>query len=388
MLVDRPTARAMRPVRALVWAAGVLGLGLIVLVVQQVLAEPAGADTPGLVEGVVDAVDTVDGASDPVRAALAAPAKLPVRAEAPEPEAPDLVPDASGPASGLVSAAAEPVAPVVEALAPVGEPLAPAVGATTPVVEALAPAAEPLAPAVEATAPIVDVAGATAGAVIDTVAPVLAPAVEATALVVAPVVEAAGPIVAPLTDAVTPAVGLVVEAVVPVVAPVVHVLPPVVEVVDSAVAPVTGAIGPIVASVAGSGPDPPAAGSRPPRSSPGAVRRAEGASVDRPAPPAAIPWRVVGTLDRAPIPALRSGGGTAGAGAPAGGAPPGPLPLPVASAALGGLGGSGSGGDGSSISLAILAGGPLGLSLARGGVVHDRAARLAGLAGGPGCLPG
>ena len=43
MLVDRPTARALRPVRVLVLAAGILGLGLLVLVVQQLLAEPSGA---------------------------------------------------------------------------------------------------------------------------------------------------------------------------------------------------------------------------------------------------------------------------------------------------------------------------------------------------------
>jgi len=52
------------------------------------------------------------------------------------------------------------------------------------------------------------------------------------------------------------------------------------------------------------------------------------------------------------------------------------------------LGGSGSGGDGPSVLLAILTGGLLGLGLARGGLVHDRAARLTSLAGGPGRLPG
>ena len=93
--------------------------------------------------------------------------------------------------------------------------------------------------------------------------------------------------------------------------------------------------------------------------------------------------------DDGPIPALRSGGDiAAGSGAPAGGLPPGPLTLAVPSAAPGGLGVSGSGGDGPSVLVAIVAGGPLGLGLARGGVLHDRAARLTGLAGGPGCLPG
>ncbi|MGH2474491.1 MAG: hypothetical protein ACRDIL_04440, partial [Candidatus Limnocylindrales bacterium] len=129
--MDRPTARALRPVRALVWAAGILGLGLIVLVVQQLLAEPAGADTPGVVEGLVDTVDAVDGVdgvagvADPVRAALEAPAEPPATADAPSIDAPEQVPDASGPASGSVSAAPEPVAPVVEASAPVADPLAP-----------------------------------------------------------------------------------------------------------------------------------------------------------------------------------------------------------------------------------------------------------------------
>jgi hypothetical protein len=362
MLVDRPTARALRPVRALVWAAGILGLGLIVLVVQQVLAEPAAADTPGLVEGVVD---TVDGVAEPVQAALE-PIERPATAEAPTPAAPDRVPDASGPV--LDSRSLEPTAPVVDALAPVAEPLAPAVEATAPVVEALAPVAEPLTPAVEATAPIGEAAGPVATSVIDTVTPVVAPAVGAAAPVVASVVETAAPVLAPVAEAATPTVGLVVEAVVP-----------------------------VVESVAGPGPGPPTPGAEPARSSPGAVRRADRASSAHPAPPAGnrapplvpSPWRTTGADGDVPIPALGSVGETdAGRDAAAGGVPPGPLALAVSSAAPGGLGGSGSGGDGASVLLAILASGLLGLGLARGGVVHDRAARLAGLAGGPGRLPG
>jgi len=54
--------------RALVCAAGVIGVGLGVLMVQRLLAEPAGADTPGPVDGVSGTVDQV---VDPVTAALA-----------------------------------------------------------------------------------------------------------------------------------------------------------------------------------------------------------------------------------------------------------------------------------------------------------------------------
>jgi hypothetical protein len=196
-------------------------------------------------------------------------------------------------------------------------------------------------------------------------------------------------VLAPLAEAAMPTVGLVVEAVVPVVSPVVQALSPVVAVVDSVVTPVAGAVGLIVESVAGSGPGPPTHGPEPPGSSPGAVRHSGGASAGRPAPPVASPWRTNGADGDVPPPALGSvGDATAGGGAAAGGVPPGPLALALPSAAPAGWGRSGSGGNGPSVLLAALASGLLGLDLARGGVVHDRAARLAGLAGGPGCLPG
>jgi hypothetical protein len=66
MLVDRPGAGASWTVRTLIWAAGVVGIGLIVLAVQQLLAEPAGAETPDLVDG---AVGTVEQVVDPASAA-------------------------------------------------------------------------------------------------------------------------------------------------------------------------------------------------------------------------------------------------------------------------------------------------------------------------------
>ena len=319
MLVDRPTARPSRLVRALVLAAGVLGVGLIVLAVQQLSAEPAGADTPGLVDGVVGTVDQVvdEVLSDarPVEpTANESPAELP--------------------AADVAERPAEPLAPVVKPLAPVVAPLA----------EAASPVAKAAAPVVEAVAPVTT-----------------------------SVVEAAAPVVAPLVEAVTP-----------VVAPVVRALPGLVEALDPVVIPVVGALGPVVDSVIGGG-----AGPWMDRSDvaplPGDARGPDAASAER----AALP------IDprAGPLPVLRAwsaigtGGNAPGRDSAAPGVPPGPLALPVPSAGPGGLGGSASGG-GSSVLLAILAGGVPGLSLARSGVVRDRAARLIGLVHGPGRLPG
>ena len=319
MLVDRPTARPSRLVRALVLAAGVLGVGLIVLAVQQLSAEPAGADTPGLVDGVVGTVDQVvdEVLSDarPVEpTANESPAELP--------------------AADVAERPAEPLAPVVEPLAPVVAPLA----------EAASPVAEAAAPVVEAVAPVTT-------SVVEAAAPVVAPLVEAAAPVLTPLVEAAAPVLTPLVEAVTP-----------VVAPVVRALPGLVEALDPVVTPVVGALGPVVDSVIGGGAGPWMAPLPiDPRAAPLPVLRA---------------WSAIGTGANAP-----------GRDSAARGVPPGPLALPVPSAGPGGLGGSASGG-GSSVLLAILAGGVPGLSLARSGVVHDRAARLNGLVHGPGRLPG
>ena len=287
MLLDRPTARASLPVRALIWATGVLALALIVLAVQQLLADPAGADTPGLVGGVVrtvdQVVDPVSAAAPPIDApAIESPAEAPV-AEAPVAEAP-----------------AEPLVAVVEPLATV---------------------AKPLDSTVEAAAPVLDVA---------------APVVEAAAPVVAPLADAASPLTkaaVPIVDAVAPVTSPVVEAVTPVVTPVAEAVAPVVAPVVETVAPV---VAPVVDSVFGAG---------------------AGLPTDR--------------SDLAPSPPADTR-----------------LPLAVPSAVPGGLGGSVSGGAGPSVLLAILAGGVPGLGLARGGVVHDRAARLSGLVRGPGRLPG
>ncbi|HEY6697675.1 MAG TPA: hypothetical protein VIZ67_05585 [Acidimicrobiales bacterium] len=328
--MDRPTARPSRLVRALVLAAGVLGVGLIVLAVQQLSAEPAGADSPGLVDGVVGTVDqVVDEVLTDARpvepTANESPAELP--------------------AADVAERPAEPLAPVFKPLAPVVAPLA---GAASPVAEAAAP-------------------------VVEAVAPVTTSVVEAAAPVVAPLVEAAAPLVAPLVEAVTP-----------VAAPVVRALPGLVEALDPVVIPVVGALGPVVDSVIGGG-----AGPWMDRSDvaplPGDARGPDAASAERaglPIDPRAGPLPVLRAWS-----AIGTGGNAPGRDSAAPGVPPGPLALPVPSAGPGGLGASASGG-GSSVLLAILAGGVPGLSLARSGVVRDRAARLIGLVHGPGRLPG
>jgi hypothetical protein len=326
MLVDRSAARPSRSVRALAWAGGALGLGLIVLAVQQLLAEPAGADTPGVVDGVVSTVEEV---VDPASAAL----------------------------EGVTSAAAgAPAAPEA--------PPAPALDPLDPVVEPLATAAEPLPPTVQAAAPVVEA--------------------------VAPVAEAVAPVVTPVAEAVAPVVTPVAEAVGPAVATVVQTLPPVIEGLVPVVAPV---VGPVVG--AGTGPPPDRSDLATSslddalHPSPASTGRPSLPSGTRAAPlPASGALRLLGSEGSAPVPMLRSTGGDATGGGAASGVPPGPWALAVPSAMPGGLGGPASGGAGPSVLLAILAGGVPGLGLARGGVVHDRAARLIGLVRGPGRLPG
>jgi hypothetical protein len=317
MPVDRPAARVSWPVRALVWAAALIGCGLVVLAVQQLLAEPAGADTPGPIDGVVGTAEQV---VDP-----------PVSA----------VTSSSVASSSVASSAAalEPLAPVVEALAPVAEPLIPTVEA---------------APVLEATAPVV--AAAT---------PVVAPLAEAAN----PLADAAAPVV----DAITPALTPVVEAVAPVVTPVVD-------------------------AVLGAVPDPSADRSDLTRSSPGDTGRPGTAAAQASSLP-------IGARAPLPVPGPRSvmerqgdvavamlismGGGATGGRPAAGGVPPGPLALAVSPVLPGGLGGPAfGGGAGPSVLVAVLAGGVPGLGLTRGGVVHDRAARLIGLVHAPGRLPG
>jgi hypothetical protein len=413
MLVERSAARPSRSVRALVWTGGVFGLGLLVLAVQQLLAEPAGADTPGLVDGVVSTVEQVvdpaalEGVTSGAAEAL--------------PAAPDVEPSAIGSpgeapaaeASAVDSPALDPLDPVVEPLAPAASPLAPTVQAAAPFVEAAAPVLEVAAPVVT---PLVEAAGPVAEAaapVVDAVAPVTTPIVEVVAPVVGavapvvgavepvvgavePVVEVAAPVVAPVVGAVAPVVAPVVDAVVPAVTTVVQALPPVMEGVVPVVAPLVGAIGSIVDSVAGAGTGPPTDRSDLATSSLGDARQAVPASIQQPSLPSgtrAAPRPVFGALrllgsdGGALVPMLGSTGDATGGGA-ARGVPPGPLALAVPSAVPGGLGGPASGGAGPSVLLAVLAVGVPGLGLARGGVVHDRAARLIGLVHGPGCLPG
>ena len=177
MLVDRPTAGASLRRRALVWAACMFGMGIVVLAAQQLLAEPAGADTPGLVDTAVDgAVATVDQVADPV--------------PAPEAELP------------LV----EPLAPVVEPVAQAAQPLTPTVEAAAPVVEAAAPVVEAAAPVVvpvvEAAAPLVTPVAEAAAPVLEAVVPVVDPVVRA----LPPVLEVVGPVVAPVGGLAGPSV--------------------------------------------------------------------------------------------------------------------------------------------------------------------------------------
>jgi hypothetical protein len=192
--------------------------------------------------------------------------------------------------------------------------------------------------------------------------------------------------VAAVVEATTPVVAAVVEAVEPVVAPVVQALPPLVEAVGTVVTPVVGAVGPVVGSAFGAGPSPPTDRLDATRPSPASRALSTGA----PLAPLPVPglWRGAGANGDTPVPELGSSSvSTAGKSAAASAVPPAPLGLPALSA-VPGLGGSGSGGAGSSSLAAILAGGVPGMGLARGGVVHDRAARLTSLVRGPGRLPG
>ncbi|HET6663472.1 MAG TPA: hypothetical protein VFG94_04410 [Acidimicrobiales bacterium] len=341
MLVDRPAARASWPVRALVWAAGVLGLGLGVLVVQQLLAEPAGADTPGLVDGVVGTAEQV---VDPVSTALAGD----TTAVAGTPRAAP----AAVPAPPPVEA---PAAPVVEAIEPV----------MTPVVDAVTPAAE---------------------AVTETVAPVVTPAV-------APVAEALAPVVTPVVEAVAPVGSHAVEPIAPVLRTVVETVTPVVvpalEVGVTVAAAIVGAIGSVVDPVLGAAPGPwtdrPDLGP-----SPDGHRATLPIRAGAGPPPVPGPWWLIGGDGNTAGAVLGSTSGAApGGGTPASGAPPGPPASTVPPAVPNALGGSASGGNaGPSVLVAILAGGLSGLGLARGGVVDDGAARLIGLVHAPGRLPG
>ncbi len=365
MLVDRSAARAPWPVRALIWSAGVLGLGLIVLAVQQLLAEPAAADAPGLVDGVVG---TVEQAVDPVSAALQGDTSA-------TPGAP----------AGALPAAPPDKAPALDSPAP--EPLAPVVGPLVPVAQSLVPAVDAAAPVVEAAAPVVEVAAPVAAPLADAASPLAAAA--------APIVDAVAPVTTPLVEAVAPAVAPVVGAVMPAVTPVVEVVAPVVRPVVEAVAPVVAAV---IDPVVGGGTGPPTDRSDQATSSLGdASHRAPSSAGRPPAPigtgaaPLAVsgPSRQLGSDGDVLVPVLRSTGGDAMGGGAARGVPPGPPALAVPSPVYGGLGGSVSGGGaGPSALVAVLAGGLPGLGLARGGVVHDRAARLIGLVHGPGRLPG
>ncbi|HKA84513.1 MAG TPA: hypothetical protein VKD21_11650, partial [Acidimicrobiales bacterium] len=80
MLVDRPTAPAALRWRALIWAVGVLGIGIIVLATQQLLAEPAAADIPGVVDTTVGgAAATVDRVAETAPVSVGRrPAQAPV----------------------------------------------------------------------------------------------------------------------------------------------------------------------------------------------------------------------------------------------------------------------------------------------------------------------
>jgi hypothetical protein len=342
MLVDRPGPGASWPVRTLVWAAGVVGVGLLFLAIQQLLAEPAGADTPDLADG---AVDTVEQVVDPASAAL-----KDTSAEAAASAAPEPLPS-EGTGEPVVDAAVEPAAtqPPDHALAPEAPAGTPA--SLAPVTESLAPVGEPLASTVETAAPVLGAA---------------APVVEAVTPVVASAVEAASPLPPPVAEALAPLASPVVEAVVPV--------------VDQLLSPVVGA-------VAGPPTDP----SRVALSSPAGVGRPDEAVAGRPrtiGARAAPPRALSGT--NASISALESIRGTAtGEGGGAAGVPTGPLPPAAPPGIPSGMTGPASGGGaGSSVLLAILAGGVAWLCRARGGVLHDRAARLIGLVHGPGRLPG
>jgi hypothetical protein len=363
MLVDRPGAGASWTVRTLIWAAGVVGIGLIVLAVQQLLAEPAGAETPDLVDG---AVGTVEQVVDPASAALDDTSADATASPAPEPLPSGVT------AEPVVDLAVEPPAtqPPEHALAPEAPAETPA--SLAPVAESLVPVAEPLASTVEAAGPVVDVA---APAVEDAAAPVVE-AVPPVPEAAAPVVEAVAPVVASVVEAAPPLPPPVAESLAPLVTPVVEAVP----VVDQVLSPVVGAVAGPPTDLSGVASSSPAGVGRP-DDPPAGRSRAIGA---RAAPP-----RVLSGTN-ASIPALASIRRTAtGEGEGADGVPTGPLPLAAPPAVPGGMSGPASGGGaGTSVLLAILAGGVAWLGRARGGVVHDRAARLIGLVHGPGCLPG
>src|SRR5918996_570488 len=162
MLVDRPATRASWPWRVLRWATGVVGLGLGILAVQQLLlADPAGAESPdatGLTGGVVGAVEQVAAPVPGAEVVAGQPQSHQEPAPAPEPLAAAVAP---------LAPVAEPLAPTLEAAAPILEPVvqavSPAVNAAAPVVEAAAPALEPLA---EAVSPVVDAAAPLVEAVV------------------------------------------------------------------------------------------------------------------------------------------------------------------------------------------------------------------------------
>src|SRR5262245_15201495 len=112
MLVDRPTAPAALRWRALIWAVGVLGIGIIVLATQQLLAEPAAADIPGVVDTTVGgAAATVDRVAEtaPVLAPAADPHQVkPLGPPVVEAAAPGV--DAAGPVLAPVAPVGAPVA--------------------------------------------------------------------------------------------------------------------------------------------------------------------------------------------------------------------------------------------------------------------------------------
>jgi hypothetical protein len=350
MLVDRPAVRASCVKRALLWAAGVLGLGLGAIVVMQLLAEPAGAETPRPVGGVVGAAERV------VQTVATAPA------------------GAAGPTTNAA-------APVADALEPAAKPAGDAVApATDPPVDAVEPAVPPV---VEAPTPVVD-------GVAPAVAPVVPPVAEAVAPVATPVAEAAdrvvGPVVAPdgqpVVDAGAAALTPIVETVTPAVAPVL-------EFGNALVDPLVGGAGSLAGPLLGGAPGP--LPDRPDRvpSSPG-DRPPSPIRARRGPLPVAGPWSLLGADGRAAISVLRSTiGASSGGVAPASGVPPGPPASAVPPGVPGALGGSAPGGNaGPWILLAVLAGGLAQPGLARGGVVRDDAARLTGLVHAPGRLPG
>src|SRR5262245_25855613 len=145
MLVDRPTAPAALRWRALIWAVGVLGIGIIVLATQQLLAEPAAADIPGVVDTTVGgAAATVDRVAETAPVSVGRrPAQAPVLAPAADPhQVKPLGPPVVEAAAPGVDAASPVLAPVVEAAAPLVAPVAEvATPVVAPVVEEIGRAA-------------------------------------------------------------------------------------------------------------------------------------------------------------------------------------------------------------------------------------------------------